>query len=75
MSASGIKPPSCVPLVNSLSLDSNGGSDRESNDSPIREDVEITLDQADAWGFGNRSTNQPAGVRAMSYLNYVLYKQ
>lgn len=31
-----------------------------------REDKEITLDQADAWGFGGRGSNQPAqNVAAM----------
>lgn len=28
-----------------------------------REDKEITLDQADAWGFGGRGSNQPAQVK------------
>ena len=28
-----------------------------------REDKEITLDQADAWGFGGRGANQPAQVK------------
>ena len=50
-----------------MSLNSNGNSESvspsETDSNEIREDEEITLDQADAWGFGGRGANQvPAGV-------------
>ena len=53
--------PSVRNMVHTLSLNSNGSSETDSNE--IREDEEITLDQADAWGFGGRGASQaPQGV-------------
>ena len=53
--------PTVRNMVHQLSLNSNGSSETDSNE--IREDEEITLDQADAWGFGGRGASQaPAGV-------------
>ena len=56
MSESEIRAQPPVKLVHTLSLNSNGSSETDSNE--IREDEEITLDQADAWGFGGRGANQ-----------------
>ena len=49
--------PTVRNMVHQLSLNSNGSSETDSNE--IREDEEITLDQADAWGFGGRGASQP----------------
>jgi len=63
MSESEVRAPPPVRLVHTLSLNSNGSSETDSNE--IREDEEITLDQADAWGFGGRGASQvPAGNTA-----------
>jgi len=48
--------PTVRNMVHQLSLNSNGSSETDSNE--IREDEEITLDQADAWGFGGRGASQ-----------------
>ena len=52
---SEVKSPTPVKLINQLSLNSNGSSEGDSTEQ--HEDTEITLDQADAWGF-SRPTNQ-----------------
>lgn len=54
-----------VKLVHTqTSLNSEGNSDNDSNE--LREDIEITIDQADAWGFGGRGSNATAqNVAAM----------
>ena len=52
---SEVKSPTPVKLINQLSLNSNGSSDVDSTEQ--HEDTEITLDQADAWGF-SRPNNQ-----------------
>ena len=66
-----VRAPPPVQLVHQMShqmsLNSNGNSESvspsETDSNEIREDEEITLDQADAWGFGGRGANQvPAGV-------------
>ena len=50
-----------VKLVHTqTSLNSEGNSDNDSNE--LREDIEITIDQADAWGFGGRGSNATAQV-------------
>ena len=46
-------------LVHTLSLNSNGSSEVDSNE--IREDEEITLEQAEALGFGNEKKNGQNG--------------
>lgn len=48
-------------LVHTLSLNSNGSSEVDSNE--IREDEEITLEQAKAMGFGDQEQDQVQDVQ------------
>ena len=60
-----------VKLVHTqTSLNSEGNSDNDSNE--LREDIEITIDQADAWGFGGRGSNATAQVSRLHNEMYIL---